>query len=47
MSVDPLPCSTVKSITIIVSNSSIFETVATTSTQSATYMDIRVSHLQN
>ena len=46
MSVDPLPCSTFKSITIIDSNSSIVETVVTTSTQSVAYMDIRVSHLE-
>ena len=46
MRVDPLLCSTVKSTTIIDSNSSIVETVITTSTQRVAYMDITVNHLE-
>ena len=45
-SVDPLPSSTVKSTTIIDSNSSIFEKVVSTSTLSVAYMHISVSHLE-
>ena len=46
MIVDPLPCSTVKSTTMVESNSSIVETVVTTSIQCVAYVDIKVRHLE-
>ena len=46
ISVESLPCSIVKSTTIIDSNLSIVKTVVTTSTQGVGYMDIRVSRLE-